>query len=279
MTHIELQKMRLGDPDASGRCAPVACQGETCQVEADLAIVAVGTGANPLITQTTPGLETYRRGYIVAAPGSGETSIRGVYAGGDIVTGAATVISAMESAQAELKAAHSNREQGTSDEKRYAILLSKQVVSQSEYDLKHLAADEARARAERADRALKLAISQLEYAKLLSSTDGVVTKTSAEAGQVVPQGQSVVTVARKGALEVLADIPERGIQGIKHTKAEMSLWAKRDARYQAVLRETSPSADPATRTYTVRYSLPNADASVRLGMLAQFSSVVLRQTG
>jgi len=174
----------------------------------------------------------------------------------------------MESAQAELKAAHSNREQGTSDEKRYAILLSKQVVSQSEYDLKHLAADEARARAERADRALKLAISQLEYAKLLSSTDGVVTKTSAEAGQVVPQGQSVVTVARKGALEVLADIPERGIQGIKHTKAEMSLWAKRDARYQAVLRETSPSADPATRTYTVRYSLPNADASVRLGMTA-----------
>jgi len=95
LTHIELQKMRLGDPDASGRCAPVACQGETCQVEADLAIVAVGTGANPLITQTTPGLETYRRGYIVAAPGSGETSIRGVYAGGDIVTGAATVISAM----------------------------------------------------------------------------------------------------------------------------------------------------------------------------------------
>jgi glutamate synthase (NADPH/NADH) small chain len=95
LTRIELQKMRLGDPDASGRCSPVACQGETCSIEADLAIVAVGTGANPLITGSTPGLETYRRGYIVADPETGATSIPGVYAGGDIVTGAATVISAM----------------------------------------------------------------------------------------------------------------------------------------------------------------------------------------
>jgi glutamate synthase (NADPH/NADH) small chain len=95
LMRIEMQKMRLGEPDASGRCSPVACQGETCAVEADLAIVAVGTGANPLITQSTPGLETYRRGYIVADPETGATSIPGVYAGGDIVTGAATVISAM----------------------------------------------------------------------------------------------------------------------------------------------------------------------------------------
>ena len=174
----------------------------------------------------------------------------------------------VESAQAELKAAFSNRDQTSSDEKRYATLLSKRVVSNSEYDLKHLSADEARSRVERADSALKLAISQLGYAKLLSSTDGVVTHTGAEAGQVVPQGQSVVTVAQKGALEVLVDIPERRLQDIKETKAEISLWSSRDARYRAVLRETAPSADPATRTYAVRYSLPDADASVHLGMTA-----------
>jgi glutamate synthase (NADPH/NADH) small chain len=104
LTRIELQKMRLGEPDASGRCSPVACQGETCSIEADLAIVAVGTGANPLITQTTPGLETYRRGYIVADPETGETSIPNVYAGGDIVTGAATVISAMGAGRRAAKA-------------------------------------------------------------------------------------------------------------------------------------------------------------------------------
>jgi RND family efflux transporter MFP subunit len=174
----------------------------------------------------------------------------------------------VESAQAELRAALSNRDQAASDEKRYATLLSKQVASQSEYDLKHLSAEEARSRVERADSTLRLAMSQLGYAKLLASTDGVVTKTSAEAGQVVSQGQSVVTVARKGALEVLVDIPERRLQDIKETQAEISLWSNRDARYKAVLRETSPSADPATRTYAVRYSLPDADAAVHLGMTA-----------
>jgi glutamate synthase (NADPH/NADH) small chain len=101
---IALQQMRLGEPDDSGRCAPVACDGQTCTIEADMAVVAVGTGANPLISQTTPGLETYRRGYIVADPDTGETSIRNVYAGGDIVTGAATVISAMGAGRRAAKA-------------------------------------------------------------------------------------------------------------------------------------------------------------------------------
>ncbi len=174
----------------------------------------------------------------------------------------------VESAQAELRAALSSKDQTASDDKRYATLLAKHVVSQSEYDLKHLAADEARSRVERADSALKLAVSQLGYAKLLASTDGVVTKTSAEAGQVVPQGQGVVTVARKGALEVLVDIPERHLKDIKESQAEISFWANRDVRCRAVLRETSPSADPATRTYAVRYSLADADPAVRLGMTA-----------
>jgi RND family efflux transporter MFP subunit len=174
----------------------------------------------------------------------------------------------MESAQAERNAAVSNKDQAITEERRYATLLSKNVVSQSEYDLKHLSAEEARARLEKADRSLKLATSQLGYARLVSSHDGVVTKVSAEAGQVVSQGQSVVAVARKGALEVLVDIPERNIQDIKETQAEASLWSNNDIRFHARLREISPSADPATRTYAVRYALPDADASVRLGMTA-----------
>ena len=174
----------------------------------------------------------------------------------------------MESAQAERSAAVSNKDQAIAEERRYVTLLSKNVVSQSEYDLKHLSAEEARARLEKADRSLKLATSQLGYAQLVSSNDGVVTKVSAEAGQVVPQGQSVVTVVRKGALEVLVDIPERNIQDIKEKPAETSLWSNSDVRYRATLREISPSADPATRTYAVRYSLPDADSSARLGMTA-----------
>jgi len=175
---------------------------------------------------------------------------------------------AMESTLAEWKAAQSNQEQALTEERRYTTLLAKHVVSQSEYDLKHLAAEEARARLEKAERSHKLAVSQLGYAKLLASTDGVTTKVSVEAGQVVSLGQPVVTVARDGALEVQVDIPERSLQDLKDTTAEITLWSNRDVRYPAVLRETAPAADAATRTYAVRYSLPNTDGAVRLGMTA-----------
>ncbi|WP_243438716.1 NADPH-dependent glutamate synthase [Fundidesulfovibrio soli] len=92
---IVLQKMQLGEPDESGRCSPVACDGQFCEIPCDMAVIAVGTGSNPLIGQTTPGLELNKWGYIVVNEETGETSIPNVYAGGDIVTGAATVISAM----------------------------------------------------------------------------------------------------------------------------------------------------------------------------------------
>ncbi len=92
---VVLQKMRLGEPDDSGRCRPLACEGEFCELPADMAVVAVGTRANPLLPRTTPGLATNRRGYIEVDEATGETRLPNVFAGGDIVTGAATVISAM----------------------------------------------------------------------------------------------------------------------------------------------------------------------------------------
>ncbi len=87
--------MRLGEPDASGRRRPVPVPGSEFDLEADTIVVAVGSGANPLVSSTTSSLETDRRGYIVADPETGRTSRPGVFAGGDIVTGSATVISAM----------------------------------------------------------------------------------------------------------------------------------------------------------------------------------------
>jgi RND family efflux transporter MFP subunit len=173
-----------------------------------------------------------------------------------------------ESAQAELKAAFSNVSQTSSEEKRYAYLLSRHVVSQSEYDLKRLQSDEAKARLEKADRACKLAQNQLSYARLTSKNDGVVTKVNAEPGQVVAQSQAVVAVAQDGALEVQVDIPEGRLRDIEHSNAEVSLWSQSGTRYKAVLRETSPSADPVTRTYAVRFSLTDCDERVRLGMSA-----------
>lgn len=88
-------QMTLGDPDASGRRSPVPVQGSEHDIEADTVIVAIGQGPNPLLTRATPALATDKRGYIVVDDQTGATSLEGTYAGGDIVTGAATVIAAM----------------------------------------------------------------------------------------------------------------------------------------------------------------------------------------
>jgi glutamate synthase (NADPH) small chain len=92
---VRCLRMELGEPDASGRRRPVPVAGSEFEMAVDSVIVAIGNGPHPLVLQTTPGLELNRSGNIVAEGESGATSLPGVYAGGDIVTGAATVIEAM----------------------------------------------------------------------------------------------------------------------------------------------------------------------------------------
>lgn len=92
---MKCQQMELGEPDASGRRRPVPVEGSEFMLDLDCVIAAIGTSPNPLIRTTTPGLETNRRGCIVADDEHGITSKDGVFAGGDAVTGAATVILAM----------------------------------------------------------------------------------------------------------------------------------------------------------------------------------------
>ncbi len=91
---IRCVRFELGEPDASGRRSPVEIKGSEFDVEVDTVIVAIGNGSNPLISQTTEGLEVNKRGNIIVDE-NGKTSIDGIYAGGDIVLGAATVILAM----------------------------------------------------------------------------------------------------------------------------------------------------------------------------------------
>ena len=87
--------MELGEPDQSGRRRPVVIPGSEFQIEVDVAVVALGTTPNPLIPSTTEGLPTTNKGTVVADPQTGKTSKDRVWAGGDVVTGSATVISAM----------------------------------------------------------------------------------------------------------------------------------------------------------------------------------------
>jgi glutamate synthase (NADPH/NADH) small chain len=95
VTGLECIRCRLGEPDASGRPAPVEIPGSEYVIEADAVIVAIGNEPNPLIRQTTPGLQADRRGRLIVDPTTGQTSLPRVYAGGDVVLGSATVILAM----------------------------------------------------------------------------------------------------------------------------------------------------------------------------------------
>ncbi|MFH0962430.1 MAG: NADPH-dependent glutamate synthase [Planctomycetota bacterium] len=99
-------RMKLGEPDESGRRSPQPIPGSEVEVEADVVIVAIGNDPNPLIPRTTPGLSIGKRGTIVIDPETGATSIPGVYAAGDIVSGAATVIEAMGGGRRAAKAMH-----------------------------------------------------------------------------------------------------------------------------------------------------------------------------
>ncbi|HRZ28301.1 MAG TPA: FAD-dependent oxidoreductase, partial [Spirochaetota bacterium] len=92
---VECQRMELGEPDASGRRSPVPIKGSEYILDIDLAIVSIGNAPNPIIQRTSPGIATTKKGTIVADPETMKTSKRGVFAGGDIVSGAATVILAM----------------------------------------------------------------------------------------------------------------------------------------------------------------------------------------
>jgi len=94
VTAVECLRYELGEPDASGRRSPVAIAGSEFTLPVDAVIIAIGNASNPLIPQTTSGLEIDRKGHIVVDENQA-TSIPGVYAGGDIVLGAATVILAM----------------------------------------------------------------------------------------------------------------------------------------------------------------------------------------
>ncbi len=92
---VRLEKMELGEPDATGRRRPVALPNSAFTLEVDTLIIAIGTSPNPLIHTTTPGLSANERGCIITLDETGQTSRQGVYAGGDAVTGAATIILAM----------------------------------------------------------------------------------------------------------------------------------------------------------------------------------------
>jgi glutamate synthase (NADPH/NADH) small chain len=106
LTEARLQKMELGEADESGRRRPIPVPGSEFSLPLDVAVIAVGTGANPLVQSMTPDMQTNKWGYIVVDPQTFRTSKRGVFAGGDIVSGSATVILAMGAGRSAATSIH-----------------------------------------------------------------------------------------------------------------------------------------------------------------------------
>ena len=176
-----------------------------------------------------------------------------------------------ESAEAELAAATSNLAQADADLERFTTLKERGYAPVAQYELKKAARDEANGRVTRARRALELARNQLDYAELKADADGVITATRAEPGQVVAIGQAVAQLAHRGEKEAVVALPETWLGEVRDAKATVRLWVNGDRTFQARLRELSPQADPATRTYAARFTILDADDSVAFGMTATVS--------
>ncbi|MGY2047168.1 efflux RND transporter periplasmic adaptor subunit [Methylobacterium sp. JK268] len=173
-----------------------------------------------------------------------------------------------EQAQAERAAATASLAQADADLKRAAILAGQGWTAASTLDRQRATAEEARSRLLRAERALTLARNAASYAVLAADADGVVTATLVEPGQVVAAGQAAIRLARTAEKEAVIAIPEALVGQAREGRATVGLWSDPTARLRAGLRELAPAADAATRTYLARFSLPDADARVQLGMTA-----------
>ena len=173
-----------------------------------------------------------------------------------------------EQAEAELQAATGVLAQAAAAETRARDLRGKGWATDAQLDQAKAAGDEARARLNRAERSVDLTRNSLSYATLEADTRGVVTATLVEPGQVVASGQTAIRVARFAEKEAVVAIPETLLGRAKDGVASVTLWSEPGRKYAAKLREVAPSADPATRTYLAKFSLPDADDRVSLGMTA-----------
>src|SRR5258707_4733200 len=173
-----------------------------------------------------------------------------------------------EQAQAEFSAATGVLAQAAASETRARDLRVKGWTTDAQMDQARAAADEARARLNRAQRSVELTNNSLSYATLVADTRGVVTATLIDAGQVVASGQTAIRVARLDEKEAVVAIPETLLGRAKDGVASVTLWSEPNKKYVAKLREIAPNADPATRTYLAKFSLPDAGEAVSLGMTA-----------
>ncbi|HVS26563.1 MAG TPA: efflux RND transporter periplasmic adaptor subunit [Burkholderiales bacterium] len=176
---------------------------------------------------------------------------------------------ASKSLASQLAAARTERDFAKDDLVRYRELLELKYISQAEYDRRETAYKTANDRVEALQFQLSQANNQITYTNLYADRDGVVTALDMETGQVVGVGQVIMRIAQLDYREVVINIPEHRIAKLRNaTEVAVVLWADGDQRIKGRIREISPGADPASRTYTVKVSLLEGNDLARLGMTA-----------
>ncbi|HZP74526.1 MAG TPA: efflux RND transporter periplasmic adaptor subunit [Pseudolabrys sp.] len=173
-----------------------------------------------------------------------------------------------QQADAEFRAATGVAAQAEAAETRSKELHVKGWATDAQLDQARATADEARSRLNRAERSVELTRNSLSYATLVADAPGVVTATLIEPGQVVTAGQAAIRVARLAEKEVVVAVPETLLARARSGEAKVTIWSEPGKQYVAKLRELAPAADPTTRTYLAKFSMPDADESVNLGMTA-----------
>jgi len=173
-----------------------------------------------------------------------------------------------EAAEAEVRSWQAQLANASIDEKRADKLARKGYTSKAKHDRNQTRKKTTSAGLEAAKRRLEIARNRLGYTTLKAYRDGVVTKLHVEEGQVVTPGTTIVTIIRPKEQEAVVSIPENFVQHLNSTKAYLTLWANPGKIFKARLRELSPVADPLTRTYQARFSLPDIAEHASLGMTA-----------
>jgi membrane fusion protein, multidrug efflux system len=176
---------------------------------------------------------------------------------------------AVDSAQSAVSAAQAELARATSDEASYRNLLERGLTTRTAYLAQQTATKTAQSRLQQSTSDLDLRHRQLNYTTLRADRAGVITRVSADVGAVLAQGQVVVTLAEPSELDVVFDVADTQVDTVRKSKTVIAaLLSARDKPLVANVREVSPSADPVTRTYRVKCTLPGQPSGWRLGLNA-----------
>ena len=176
---------------------------------------------------------------------------------------------AQDAARAQVNSAESELAMAKAEMERYTELLAKKFISQSAFDAKQNAFNTSAAKAEQMRSQAAISANQANYTTLAADADGVIVSVTAEPGQVVAAGQSVMRLAHAGEMDVVLNAPENQLARFKvGEEVLVTLWADPQSAFPGRIREVAGGADPVTRTFMVKVAIARPPQAVQVGMTA-----------